>query len=43
MEQSRGFSPPQRQAVFKFAAWLTVPVVLLLALALLIVLVLAMA
>jgi hypothetical protein len=43
LEQSRGFSPQQRQAVFVFAAWLTGPVVVLLALGLLVTLVVAMA
>jgi hypothetical protein len=43
LEQARGFSPEQRHAVFLFAAWLTGPVVLVLAVALLVVLVLAMA
>jgi hypothetical protein len=43
LEQARGFSVAQRHAVFKFAAWFTGPIVLLLSLALLVALVLAMA
>lgn len=43
LEQARGFSLEQRQAVFSFAAWLTGPIVLALSLALLVAFVLAMA
>lgn len=42
LEQARGFSSQQRQAVFTFAAWLTGPIVLVLALALLVAFVMAM-
>jgi hypothetical protein len=43
LEQARGFSVQQRQAVFTFAAWLTGPIVLILSLALLVAFVMAMA